>query len=86
LSLSKLKGGRYIARVEPPSGWEGRGTQEGAEERERVTLREETVFIRRGKGELMEGAIGVGRECDRRLDLGLQDAPRSTIYRDQTNR
>src|SRR5712672_3280493 len=26
------------------------------------------------------------RGCDRRFDLGLQDAPRSTIYRDQTNR
>ena len=42
---------------------------------------EGTLVFRGGKGEWL-GTKG----CDERLDLGLQDTPRSTIYTDQTNR
>jgi len=47
---SKLRGGQYMVRVGSPSRWKGRGTQEGAGEREQVTLREGTVLFRGEKG------------------------------------
>jgi len=66
-------------RTKLPSSWKGCGTQEGAEEREQVTLREGIVLFREEKGKLM-GEQLERRERDRRLDLGLQDTSRSTIY------
>jgi len=73
-------------RIGSPSNWEERGTQEGAGEKEQVALRRGTVLFREGKGEFDGGIVRAFQGCDRRLDLGLQDAPRSTIYRDQTRR
>jgi len=66
-------------RTKLPSSWKGCGIQEGAEEREQVTLREGTVLFREGKGKLM-GEQLERRGSGRRLDLGLQDTPRLTIY------
>ena len=51
--LSKLREGQYTARTRLPSSWKGHGTQEGAGEREPVTLNEGTVLFREEKGELM---------------------------------
>ena len=48
-------------------------------------LRRGDTAIQRGEGGV-DGGIARDRGCNERLDLGLQDAPRSTIYRDQTNR
>ena len=42
--------------------------------------------IQMGEGRIDREVVGTVGGCDRRLDLGLQDAPRSTIYRDQTRR
>jgi len=66
-------------RTKLPSSWKGCGTQEGAGEREQVTLREGTVLFREGKGKLM-GEQLERKGSDRRLDLGLQDTSRLTIY------
>jgi len=67
-------------RTRLSSSWKGRGTQEGAGKREQVTLREGTVLFRGGKGKLMEEQLERrgATDYDRRLDLGLQSAPRST--------
>ena len=53
LELGKLRGGQYRVRTKLPSSWKGCGIQEGVGEREQVTLREETVLFREGKGNLM---------------------------------
>jgi len=41
-------------RIGLPSSWKGHGTQEGAGEREQVTLREGTVLFKGGKGGIDE--------------------------------
>jgi len=51
-------------RTRSPSSWKGRGTQEGAGEREQVTLREGTVLFRRGKGEVDGGVARAKGGCD----------------------
>ena len=42
-------------RTRSPSSWKGRGTQEGAGEREQVTLREGDNTIQRGEREIDGG-------------------------------
>ena len=84
--LGKLRGGQYTVRVGSPSSWKG-ARHTGGRRGERTSHpKGGDSAIQRGKGELMEGMVRAVGGCDRRLDLGLQDAPRSTIYRDQTNR
>jgi len=68
--IGKLRGGQYTVRTKLSSSWKGCGTQEGAGEREQVTLREGTVLFREGKEKLM-GEQLERRESNRRLDLGL---------------
>ena len=48
--LASFRGGQYTVRTRLPSSWKGHGTQEGTGEGEQVTLREETVLFRGGKG------------------------------------
>ena len=59
-------------RTRSPSSWKGCGTQEGAGEREQVTLREGTVLFRGGKGKLM-GEQLKRRECDRIVGCDEKD-------------
>jgi len=64
-------------------GWrEECGTQRGVGRRgEQITPQEGTVLFREGEGEIDRGRQNRQMDrVDRRLDLGLQDAPRSTIY------
>jgi len=73
---------------------DGVGLKEGPEESRRGAAHSEAQW-RGGKSAPREGMLVFRGEkgewlgtkgCDERLDLGLQDAPRSTVYTDQTNR
>ena len=52
-TLTDFGGEWYSVRVRSSCSWKGRGTQEGAGERERVTLEEETMLFREGRRDLI---------------------------------
>ena len=95
-------GVRVLARSGSEEGKKGRGTafnedqsleqlegarHTGGRKRERTSHpKEGDNAIQRGERKFDGGIIKAFRGCDRRLDLGLQDAPRSTIYSDQATR
>jgi len=79
--LASLEGDSVELKEGPEESRRGAAHSEVQGREDESAPREGTLVFRGGKGEWL-GTKG----CDERLDLGLQDTPRSTIYTDQTNR